>query len=98
MDLLITSTDLLITSMDPTRPLPPAIYYIVWQILASKLVKVKRSGVRESTLYLQAMSITISSSKSLNTDIMGLKTLICGSNTRKTLQNLWKLLLRPAIL
>src|SRR5436853_6953545 len=34
------------------RPLSTATYYTVWQTSASRLMKVKRSGARESTLRL----------------------------------------------
>jgi hypothetical protein len=58
-----------------TRPPPPATYYTihtVWQTSASKLMNVKRSGGRESTLSLYLTLTTILSLKSLNTDTLSL--------------------------
>ena len=45
------------------------IYYIVWQILKSKLVKAKKSKAKELTLHLQIILIIILNLKSLNMDI-----------------------------
>ena len=53
---------------DLPYPLRTTLHYPEWQISASKLAKVKRSGVRESTLRLRTASTTISNLKPLNTD------------------------------
>ena len=83
---------------DLFHPLRTTLYYIVWQILASKSVKVKRSGDKELTLCLQTTLTTISVLKSLNTNTLSLWTTTYRSNTRKTLRTLQKLFLKPTTL
>ena len=69
---LQTVTDLLTTFTEyyKTSATRYVLYYIVWQILVNKLIKVKRSGVRESTLRLRTALTTILILKSLNTDTL----------------------------
>ena len=78
-------------------PYPPYTtpHYTVWQILVSKLAKVRRSGDKELILCLQTILITILVLRSLNTDILSLQTTTYRSNIKKTLQTLQKLSLRP---
>src|ERR1700733_1161891 len=57
---------------DPLYPLYTTLHYTVWQILASRLIKAKRSGAKESTLRLYPTLTTILSLKSLSMDITSL--------------------------